>query len=198
MMDELALRAGRDPLEYRLAHLSDDRARAVLTRAASSAGWAAWQPGDTTGHGIAFARYKNSGAYCAVVAEVEATHRLTVRRLVIAADVGRIISPDGVRNQLEGGAIQSTSWTLFEQVRFDKLRVTSTDWETYPILRFPDAPTVHCELINRPDLPSLGAGEATQGPTSAAIANALRAALGTPVRDLPFTPANIAAALEAS
>jgi CO/xanthine dehydrogenase Mo-binding subunit len=198
MIDELAASAGRDPVEYRLAHLSDDRARSVITRAAQAADWPAWQPRDSHGHGIAFARYKNNGAFCAVVAQVEATHRLVVRRLVIAADVGLIISPDGVRNQLEGGAVQSTSWTLFEQVRFDRRTVTSTNWETYPILRFPDAPTVHIELIDRPDCPSLGAGEATQGPTSAAIANALRDALGVPVRDLPLTPANIAAALEAS
>ena len=198
LIDELAERAGRDPVEYRLAHLSDERARDVITRATAAAEWSSWQPREDAGHGIAFARYKNSGAYCAVVAEVEATHELKVRRLVVAADVGQIISPDGVRNQLEGGAIQSTSWTLFEQVRFDRRRVTSTTWETYPILRFPDAPTVHIELIDHPDLPSLGAGEATQGPTSAAIANALRNALGIPVRDLPFTPANIAAALEAS
>jgi CO/xanthine dehydrogenase Mo-binding subunit len=198
LIDELAERAGRDPVDYRLDHLSDERARAVITRVAAAADWSNWQHREDSGHGIAFARYKNSGAYCAVVAEVEATHTLTVRRLVIAADVGRIISPDGVRNQLEGGAIQSTSWTLFEQVRFDRRTVTSTTWESYPILRFPDAPTVHIELIDHPDLPSLGAGEATQGPTSAAIANALRNALGIPVRDLPLTPANIAAAVEAS
>lgn len=196
MVDELAELAGRDPVEYRLALLSDDRARAVLARAAAAADWAGWQPGDSTGHGIAFARYKNTGAYCAVVAEIEATHRVAVRRLVIAADVGQVISPDGVRNQLEGGAIQSTSWTLFEQVRFDRRRITSTDWESYPILRFPDAPAVHLELIDRPDRPPLGAGEAAQAPTSAAIANALRDALGVPVRDLPFTPSAIASALQ--
>lgn len=198
MIDELAARAGCDPVEYRLAHLSDERARAVITRAAEAAGWPAWRPRDSHGHGIAFARYKGSGAYCAVVAEVEAVHSLVVRRLVIAADVGQIISPDGVRNQLEGGAIQATSWTLFERVRFDRRRVTSTDWETYPILRFPDTPSVHIELIDRPNSSSLGAGEATQGPTSAAIANALRDALGIPVRDLPLSPDTIAAALEAS
>jgi nicotinate dehydrogenase subunit B len=197
-MDELATSAGCDPVEYRLTHLSDDRARAVITRAAEAANWSAWNPRDSHGHGIAFGRYKNNGAYCAVVAEIEATHRLIVNRLVVAADVGLIISPDGVRNQLEGGAVQSTSWTLFEQVRFDSRTVTSTDWESYPILRFPDAPTVHIELIDRPDHPSLGAGEATQGPTSAAIANALRDALGIAVRDLPLTPTTIAAALEGS
>lgn len=198
MLDELAARAGRDPVEYRLAHLSDERAREVVTRAATAAGWSDWRPRDSFGHGIAFARYKNIGGYCAVVAEVEATHRLMVRRLTIAADVGLIINPDGVRNQLEGGAVQSTSWTLFEQTRFDRRQVTSTDWTSYPILRFSDAPAVHIELIDRPDQPSLGAGEATQGPTSAAIANALRNALGIPVRDLPLTPSTIAAALESS
>jgi CO/xanthine dehydrogenase Mo-binding subunit len=195
MIDELAARAGRDPVEYRLAHLSDERARDVLSAAATAAGWERSQKRESFGRGVAFARYKNTGAYCAVVAEVEAVHELKVRRLTIAADVGRVISPDGVRNQLEGGAVQSTSWTLFEQVRFDRRAVTSTDWERYQILRFPDAPAVHIELIDRPDQPSLGAGEATQGPTSAAIANALRDVLGVPVRDLPLTPATIAAAL---
>lgn len=191
-LDELAARAGRDPVEYRLAHLTDERARAVITRAAEAAAWTDWHPRESAGHGIGFARYKNSGGYCAVVAEVEAVHRVLVRRLVIAVDVGEVINPDGVRNQVEGGAVQATSWTLLEQVRFDRRRVTSTDWESYPILRFRDVPAVRVELLDRPGLPSLGAGEAAQGPTTAAIGNAVRDALGVALRDLPLTPERIA------
>ncbi|HEV2783710.1 MAG TPA: molybdopterin cofactor-binding domain-containing protein [Actinophytocola sp.] len=197
LVDELAELAGRDPVEYRLAHLTDERARAVIARAAAASGWDGRRPGDSVGHGIAFARYKNAGGYCAVVAEVEAVHSVRVRRLTLAVDVGQVITPDGVRNQIEGGAIQSTSWTLFERVGFDRRAITSTDWESYPILRFPDAPTVHIELIDRPAEPSLGAGEAAQGPTAAAIANAVRDALGVGVRTLPLTPDNIVAALNA-
>ncbi len=185
-VDELAEAAGRDPLEYRLAHLSDDRARTVLTAAAAAAGWGEPVP-DGLGRGIGVARYKGKGAYCAVVAEVEAEHDIRVRRLTIAVDVGRVVNPDGVRFQIEGGAIQSTSWTLKEQVRFDRLRITSEDWESYPILRFSEVPEVEVHLVDRPDLPSAGAGEAAQGPTAGAIANAVAAAVGVRVRDLPLT-----------
>lgn len=195
LIDELAERAVRDPVDYRLAHLSDPRARAVIERAAQAAGWREWRRRDSFGHGIAFARYKNVGAYCAVVAEVSAVSALRVHRLMLAVDVGQVINPDGVRNQLEGGAVQSTSWTLREQVRFDARRVTSTDWRSYPILRFSEIPAVDVELIDRPALPSLGAGEAAQGPTAAAIANALRDALGVSVRDLPITSERIISAL---
>jgi CO/xanthine dehydrogenase Mo-binding subunit len=196
LMDELGERAGRDPVQYRLAHLSDPRARAVISLAAAASGWAEWEPRESFGRGVAFARYKNTGAYCAVVAEVSAVSSVRVHRLVVAADVGQVISPDGVRNQLEGGAVQSTSWTLCEQVRFDARRVTSTDWRSYPILRFSDVPAVDVEVIDQPALPSLGAGEAAQGPTAAAIANALRDAVGVAVRDLPLTPERVISALD--
>jgi CO/xanthine dehydrogenase Mo-binding subunit len=195
LVDELAERAERDPVEYRLAHLSDPRARAVLSRVADASGWPDWRPRESFGHGVAFARYKNVGAYCAVVAEVSAVSSVTVHRLVVAADVGQVISPDGVRNQLEGGAVQSASWTLCEQVRFDAGRVTSTDWSSYPILRFSAVPPVRVELLDARSLPSLGAGEAAQGPTAAAIGNALRDALGVAVRDLPLTPERVIRAL---
>lgn len=194
-MDELAARAGADPLAYRLTHLTEPRARAVLRRAATVAGWANRDLGPDGGHGIAVARYKGSGAYCAVVAEVEAVHEVRVRRLVIAVDAGRVISHDGLVNQIEGGAVQSTSWTLLEQARFDRDGATSTDWSSYPILRFSQVPPVTVEVLDRPDEPSLGAGEAAQGPTAAAIANAVRDALGVPVRDLPLTPERIIDAL---
>lgn len=196
VIDELALAAGRDPLELRLANLSDPRAREVLTTVADIAGWPGAVP-DGHGRGIAFCRYKNRGSYCAVVADVAATDQLYVSRLTIVADVGRVVNADGVRNQLEGGAIQAASWSLLEQVRFDRHSVTSTDWESYPILRFSQVPAVDVHVLDRRDEPPLGAGEATQGPVTAAIGNALAAALGVRVYTLPFTPENIVAAIDA-
>jgi CO/xanthine dehydrogenase Mo-binding subunit len=190
IMDELAERAAVDPIEYRLRLLADPRARAVLERVASASGW------DTTpGRGVGYARYKNTGAYCAVVAEVEAVTTVRVTRLTIAVDVGQVVNPDGVRNQIEGGALQSVSWTTKEQVRFDRHDVTSRTWTDYPILTFSEAPPVQVELIDRPECPSSGAGEAAGGPTAAAIGNAVRAALGVSVRALPLTPSNIIAAM---
>jgi CO/xanthine dehydrogenase Mo-binding subunit len=197
MMDELAASIGRDALEFRLAHLDDPRARAVLRAAAELGGWQARNREEDVGHGIGIARYKASGAYCAVVADVQARHTVRVRRLAVAVDVGRIVNPDGVRNQIEGGAVQATSWTLKERVRFDRRRVTSVDWETYPILRFSEAPRVDVRLISRPDEPSVGAGEAVHGPVAAAIANAVSDAIGVRVRDLPITPGRVIALLEA-
>lgn len=194
-MDELAAMSGADPVEYRLRHLGDERARAVLESAASAASWGtACRDGE--GRGVGIARYKDRGAYCAVVAEVEAETEIRVRRLTIAVDVGLVVNPDGVRNQIEGGATQSTSWTLKERVRFDRSRITSVDWESYPILQFSEAPEIDVHLIDRPDLPSVGCGEAAQGPTAAAIANGVAAALGVRVRDLPLTPEAVVAAIE--
>ncbi|MBW8765404.1 MAG: xanthine dehydrogenase family protein molybdopterin-binding subunit, partial [Geodermatophilales bacterium] len=196
-MDELASLAGRDPLDFRLRHLSDERARAVLTTAAEAAGWGGALP-EGIGRGIGMARYKGRGAYCAVVAEVEAETDIRVRRLTIAVDVGRVINPEGVRMQLEGGAVQATSWTLKERVRFDRRRITSEDWESYPILRFSEVPEVDVHLLDRPELPSVGAGEAAQGPTAGAIANAVTAAVGVRVRDLPLTVEAVTAAITGS
>lgn len=195
-MDELAEAVGADPLAYRLAHLPDARGRTVLETVAAASGWGGRTP-EGVGRGIGFARYKDKGAYCAVVAEVEAEHHIRVRRLTIAVDVGLVVNPDGVRNQIEGGATQATSWTLKERVRFDNRRVTSDDWESYPILRFSEVPEIHVEIVPRPDLPSVGAGEAAQGPTPAAIANAVAAAIGVRVRNLPLTTDAVVAAIEA-
>jgi CO/xanthine dehydrogenase Mo-binding subunit len=186
-MDELAAAAGADPLEFRLRHLKDPRAQAVLEKLSPE--FTNWRKSEARGHGIGFARYKNLGAYCAVLAEVEAGEVLRVRRLVLAADVGLQINPDGVANQLEGGAIQATSWTLKEEGR-----VGATSWEDYPILKFSEVPKVEVLLLDN-DFPSLGAGEAAQGPTAAAIANALHDALGVRVRDLPLTPERIVKAM---
>ncbi|GAB2850372.1 molybdopterin-dependent oxidoreductase [Actinoallomurus bryophytorum] len=196
-MDELALSAGIDPLAYRLTHLGDARGRKVLETAAKAAAWGT-PVAEGTGRGIGFARYKDKGAYCAVIADVEAEHDVRVRRLTIAVDVGLVVNPDGVRNQIEGGATQATSWTLKERVRFDRRRITSDTWETYPILRFSEAPEIAVELVENPDLPSLGAGEAAQGPTAAAIANAVTIAVGVRVRDLPLTTDAIVAAIESA
>jgi CO/xanthine dehydrogenase Mo-binding subunit len=186
-MDELAASAGVDPIDFRLRHLKDPRGRAVLHTLQDP--WKSWRKAENRGHGIAFARYKNLGAYCAVLAEVEAGEVLRVRRLVLAADVGLAINPDGVANQLEGGAIQAASWTLKEEGR-----VGAASWEDYPILKFSEVPAVEVSLV-KSDAPSLGAGEASQGPTAAAIANALHDALGVRVRDLPLTPERIVKAM---
>src|SRR5690606_10777363 len=151
---------------------------------------------DGTGLGIGLARYKGTGAYCAVVAEVEATEDVRARQLTIAVDVGDVINPDGVRNQIEGGAIQATSWTLKEAVRFDRTQILSEDWESYPILRFSEVPATSVEIINRPEEKSVGAGECAHGPTAAAIANAVHAALGVRVRQLPIKRDNVLKAME--
>lgn len=189
--DELARNLGNDPVSLRLRYLRDARARAVIEAAASRANWSAWQPKEGCGHGVGFARYKSMGAWCAVVAEVEAGREIRVRRLVVAVDVGRVVNLDGVSNQIEGGAVQAASWTLKESVRFDRRRVTSDSWEVYPILRFSEVPAVEVVILDRPEEPSTGAGEAAQGPVAAAIGNAVFDALGVRVRDLPITPEQI-------
>ena len=194
-MDELATAAGRDPVEYRLAHLTDPRGRAVIEAVALKSGWGQGTTSDSVGRGIGYARYKNASAYCAVVAEVEAVDDVRVRRLVIAVDAGLVVNPDGAVNQIEGGAIQATSWAVKERVRFDDSTVTSTTWETYPILRFSEVPAVEVELLPDNGNPALGVGETAQGPVAAAIANALADALGVRVRTMPFTREQIVAAL---
>ena len=197
-MDELAQAAGRDPVEYRLAQLADPRGRAVIEAVVRRSGWADWPASGSAGsagHGIGYARYKNSSAYCAVVAEVEAVTEVRVRRLTIAVDAGLVINPDGAANQIEGGAIQATSWTLKERVRFNSLTVTSDTWESYPILRFSEVPAVEVEFVPGHGNPSLGVGETAQGPTAAAIGNALADALGVRVRTLPLSQEQIIAAM---
>jgi nicotinate dehydrogenase subunit B len=198
-IDELALAAGADPVAFRLAHTSDPRARAVIEAVAKAADWKSGQKSDgSRGRGIAFARYKTTATYTAVVVDVEvdrASGVIRVLRAFAAVDAGQIINPDGLINQIEGGIIQSTSWTLREQVRFDQNGILTRDWKTYPILTMPEVPRVETVLIDRPDERSLGAGEASQGPTVAAIANALAAATGKRIRELPFDPERIKAAL---
>ena len=196
-MDELAERAGMDPVAYRLSVLSDPRARAVVEHAARLADWKPrLPPGTGRGRGIGFARYKNLAAYAAVVAEIEVDESVRLLRVWCAADAGLVINPDGAINQLEGGIIQAASWALKEGVRLDTGGISSRDWESYPVLRFSEVPEVLVELINpSADLPPLGVGEASGGPTVAAIGNAVAHALGARLRDLPLTRDRVMAAL---
>jgi nicotinate dehydrogenase subunit B len=190
-MDELAHAAGADPLEYRLRYLKDERARDVLMAAAEAFGWDSYEKQRNRGRGIAYARYKNYAALTAVALEVEVTPRngrVRVLRAVAANDSGHMVSPDGIKNQIEGGLVQSLSWTLKEEVKFDNTAVLSRDWASYPIITFSEVPPVEVVLIDRPGEPYLGTGEASQGPTGAALANAIFDAVGVRLRRVPFTP----------
>jgi nicotinate dehydrogenase subunit B len=192
-MDELAQAAAADPVQFRLNHLQDPRAVAVLERVAQMSGWTA--RGDRC-LGVALGRYKNKAAYVAVVAEVVVADDLRVQRLWAAVDAGLVVNPDGLRNQIEGGLIQALSWTLKEQVQCRDGVITSCDWEQYPILTFSDVPDeIEVEMIDRPDAPPLGAGEAAAGPLAAAVGNAVAVALGTRMRHLPLSRDQVMQAL---
>ena len=203
-MDEIAHDQGWDPVAFRLNNLEDPRARSVIQTLADHVNWSERRQilaqKEGWGLGIAYARYKSKGAYCAVVAEVEVTHQVNVRHLWVVADIGEVIHADGAISQLEGGAIQSTSWALKEQAHWNSHNITSVDWDAYPILRFSEVPEVQVHLMpgnshNAASLnPPLGAGEATQGPTTAAIANAVFHAVGVRVRQLPLTANNLSKA----
>jgi len=195
-LDELAGRAGVDPLEYRQALLADARGRRVLGEAANMAGWAARGPaGSGVGLGLGFGRYKNRSAYAAVVAEVSVDIEVRLRRVWCAADAGLVVNPDGARNQIEGGIVQAASMALKEQVRLGPEGIASRSWADYPILRFSEVPEIVTRLIDAGDAPPLGVGECTMGPTAAAIGNAVAHALGARIRDMPFTRERVAAAL---
>lgn len=204
-MDELAAAAGVDPVEFRLRHLDDPRAIAVVQKAADLAGWQSRAaPGPdasgagTTGRGFAFMRYENTLAYVAAAVEIAVDRQsgqVRVTHVRVAHDCGLIINPDGLRNQIEGNVIQGTSRALKEQVTFDQSRVTSVDWRSYPILTFPEVPTVDIALINQPNEPPVGAGEPTILPIAPAIANAIFDATGSRLRTVPFTPSVVKAAL---
>ena len=197
-MDELAEAAGSDPLAFRLAHLRDPRAQAVLQAAADKAGWAPGKKGDgQRGRGLAFCRYKSIGMYVAAVVEVEVDRNsgvIKVPRVVMAADLGLVVNPDGAKNQLEGAIVQAVSLTLKEQVAFDRRQITSRDWSAYPVLTFTEVPSIDIVLMQRSD-PSFGAGEGSLPPTSAALANAFAHATGRRLRELPMTPERVKAAL---
>jgi nicotinate dehydrogenase subunit B len=197
-MDELAHMAGVDPIEFRLRHLIDPRGRAVLEKVAAMANWKAGQQlGANQGRGIGFARYKNLAGYMAMVADVELGQSLRVLRVWSAVDVGQTINPDGLINQMEGGIIQAVSFVLKEEVKYDRERVTLKSWDDYPILTFAEVPQVVVALINRPELPPVGAGEGQQGPVAAAVGNALFNASGVRLRDMPFTHERLVAAMAA-
>jgi nicotinate dehydrogenase subunit B len=193
-MDELAVEARIDPVRFRLAHLTDPRARQVVIQAAGMAGWDSRPRANGVGYGIGVARYNGAAGYCAAVAEVKADTDIRVRRLWLAVDVGRVINPDGVVNQVEGGAVQSASWTLREEVRFDRDQITSATWDSYPILRFTDAPAVMVRVMDAPGETEVGAGEVSLGPVAGAIGNAVADAAGVRVRDLPLSGARVAEA----
>ena len=197
-IDELAHATGADPVDYRLRFLKDERARDVIVKAAEKFAWSQWRKTPGRGRGIGFAKYKNIAGYCAVALEVEVNRqngRIRVLRAVASADCGHMVNPDGVSNQIEGGLIQSLSWTLKEEVQMDKTRVLSRDWNSYPILTFSEVPPVDIVLIDRPGQPFLGTGEASQGPTGAALANAVFDATGVRLRTLPLTPDRVLQAL---
>lgn len=191
-MDELAVTVDADPVEYRLRHMKDERARDVIALAATNFGW---RPGQTApeghGYGFAFARYKNLAAYCAVAMEVMVepeTGRVRLIRASAGVDAGEVVNPDGVINQVQGGIVQAASWTLYEAVTFDDTRITSVDWSTYPILRFDALPEqIDVQIIPRPGTPFLGAGECGQGPGGASVANAIANATGRRFYNLPLT-----------
>jgi CO/xanthine dehydrogenase Mo-binding subunit len=199
-IDELADRTRQDPVAYRLARLSDPRARRVIERAAAMANW-----GEAERHadrsqanrakGIGFAQYKNRAAYAAVIIELEVEESIRLLHAWCAADAGLFVNPDAAINQLEGGIIQSASWVLKEQVRFDSANGGPIDWESYPVLRFSEVPEIAVELVASDSNLPLGVGEATAGPTAAAIGNAVSRALGIRIRDLPLTRERIMARL---
>jgi len=193
-MDELAEAAGEDPIAFRLKHLSDARARRVIETAAERMNAPVKKEG--VGRGFGFARYKNIAAYAAVGIElaIDDAANVRLRRAVIAADAGEIVDRHGIVSQLEGGLMQSASWTLYEAVTYDADGITSRDWDTYPILRFDNVLTIDTILIKRPGEPLLGVGEATIGPTAGAIANAVYDAVGLRLRRTPFTPDALRAA----
>jgi CO/xanthine dehydrogenase Mo-binding subunit len=191
-MDELAEKAGKDPYEFRMMHQNDDRAKAVIRKLRELTKEQKTNAG--SGLGIAFSRYKNSAAYCAVAARVMVNAKegtVRVQKMWAAIDAGEVINTDGLKNQTEGGMIQAASWTLKEQVKFDNRHITSTDWESYPVFRFNETPDVEVVVLNQPDEEPMGAGEAAQGPASAAIANAVYRACGKRIRDLPILPEKI-------
>jgi len=195
-MDELAERAGVDPVAYRLSLLSDPRARLLIETVADRCGWASRGPaGSGRGLGLAWSRYKNKAAYACVAVELDVDQDITLRRVWCAADAGLVINPDGARNQLEGGIVHAASMTLKEQVTLDGDGITSLHWDSYPIMTFSEVPEIDVEIIHNPDFPTLGMGECTFGPTAAAIGNAVAHALGVRIRDMPLTRERIAAAL---
>ena len=198
-MDELAEQIKMDPLSFRLLNIKDQRAKAVIERVADISNFKnRGEAGSSIGLGLAYSQYKNHAGHCAVVIQVEVTHKVNVQKIWVCVDAGNIIHKDGLLNQIEGGVIQSLSWTLKESVKWDESAITTSDWETYPILGFDEIPEIQIELIENSQNPSLGAGEVAAGPTAAALSNALSHALGVKFRHMPFTTDNVMKTLETS
>jgi CO/xanthine dehydrogenase Mo-binding subunit len=205
-MDELAAAAGADAVDFRLRYLADERARQVLKASTEKVGWEcrpSWQRMKkeklAEGRGVAFAWYENDQAIVACIAQVQvdtSSGAVRVKRIVVAHDCGLIINPDGLKNQIEGNVIQSLSRALKEEVLFDEWRIKSVDWDSYPILTFSEVPEVEIVLINHPDHPAVGAGEPATITTAAAVANAVYDATGARLRQIPFTPERVKAALQ--
>ena len=193
LIDQLADAAVVPPIEFRLRHLNDHRARHVLQSLSEQMVADGAGSGDARNSGVAFARYKNAAAYCAVGMELEVSEQANVRliRAWIVADAGEVVDPAGLSTQLEGGLIQAASWSLYEEVTYDADGVTSRNWDTYPIIQFNNVPQVRTLLIDRPGEPCLGAGEAVGGPTGGAIANAIRRSTGLCMSRMPFNQSNI-------
>lgn len=187
-IDEIASAEARDPLDFRRMHLSDARAVAVIDALAAEV--AARPKPEGAGRGIAYAQYKNAMTRVGIAVDliVTSTAEIRIEDVVIVADAGRVIDHDGLVAQLEGGFLQAASWALYEEVKWDRDGVTSRDWESYPVLRFPDVPDIRVTVLDRQDEKALGAGEAAPGPALAAIANAVHDATGLRLRRLPFTP----------
>jgi CO/xanthine dehydrogenase Mo-binding subunit len=204
--DELAAAAGMDPVAFRMRGLGDPRGVEVLQRATQMIDWqtrpspnpTAAQGGVLVGRGVAYMRYKQSENYVAMAMEVavdRASGKIAVRRVTCAHDCGLVVNPDSLRNQIEGCIVQTLSRTLHEEVKFDRSRVTSVDWLSYPILTFPEVPNIDVALIDHPELPLLGAGEAATATVAAALGNAVFDATGVRLRTVPFTPERVKAAL---
>jgi CO/xanthine dehydrogenase Mo-binding subunit len=196
-MDELAELAGCDPVEFRLRHLADPRARRVVSRVAEMSDYSRpCHPG--LARGLGFARFANTGTYCAVVASVSVDETVELHKVWAAVDAGLVINPAGVVAQIEGGMLQAASWVLKEAVPTDGTRLVAESWKDYPILSFAETPETKVEIIAASEFPSTGVGEVSLGPTAGAIANAVANALGLRVRDLPLTRERLMkAALEA-
>ncbi|MGH6861944.1 MAG: xanthine dehydrogenase family protein molybdopterin-binding subunit, partial [Phyllobacterium sp.] len=198
-MDELAQAAGADPVEFRLKHMKDPRARKVMEVVAEKFNWSNDPAPAGHGRGFAFAKYKNHAAYLAIALDIEVDGNagsIRIPRIVSAVDCGEAVAPDAIINQTEGGILQSMSWTLYEAVQFDDTRILSADWSAYPILRFSAVPdTIDVHIVDNPGTPYLGVAEAAQGPTVGVIANAFKHATGKRIHDLPFTRARVKATL---
>jgi CO/xanthine dehydrogenase Mo-binding subunit len=197
LVDEIAAAHDIDPIDYRLMHLSDTRARDVLERLRERCR-ERW--GGSATYGVGFGRYKNSAAYCAVAVTVDVDDNrgsIAVDSAIAVVDAGLVVNPDGVENQVEGGLIQSVSWTLKERMQVDARRRSALDWASYPILTFSEVPDVVVDIIDRPGEASLGVGEASQGPTAAAVGNAIARTTGVRMRNLPIRYEDLNAAVAA-